>query len=74
VGDLLCSNPAGAPPAGRSWFSYVRYNRTFRKKEMLKILEDDPRLKRIDAIDAIPRLSEIGKEYAAENVKLKHLV
>ena len=54
VGDLLCSNPAGAPPAGRSWFSYVRYNRTFRKKEMLKILEDDPRLKRIDAVDAIP--------------------
>jgi len=74
VGDLLCSNPAGAPPAGRSWFSYVRYNRTFRKKEMLKILENDPRLKRIDAIDAIPRLSEIGKEYAEANVKLEHLV
>ena len=74
VGDLLCSNPAGAPPAGRSWFSYVRYNRTFRKKEMLKILEDDPRLKRIDAIDAIPRLCDLGKEYAEENVKIEHLV
>jgi predicted acylesterase/phospholipase RssA len=74
VGDLLCGNPAGAPPAGRSWFSYVRYNRTFRKKEMLKILENDPRLKRIDAIDAIPRLSEIGKEYAEANVKIEHLV
>jgi predicted acylesterase/phospholipase RssA len=74
VGDLLRGNPAGAPPAGRSWFSYVRYNRTFRKKEMLKILENDPRLKRIDAIDAIPRLSEIGKEYAEANVKIEHLV
>lgn len=74
VGDLLCGNPAGAPPAGRSWFSYVRYNRTFRKKEMIKILENDPRLKRIDAIDAIPRLSDIGKQYAEENVKLEHLV
>jgi uncharacterized protein len=74
VGDLLCCNPAGAPPAGRSWFSYVRYNRTFRKKEMLKILEDDPRLKRIDAVDAIPRLSELGKQYAEENVKLEHLI
>ncbi len=74
VGDLLCTNPAGAPPAGRSWFSYVRYNRTFRKKEMLKILEADPRLKRIDAVDAIPRLSDIGKQYAEENVKLEHLI
>jgi len=74
VGDLLCGNPAGAPPAGRSWFSYVRYNRTFRKKEMIKILENDPRLKRIDAVDAIPRLSDIGKQYAEENVKIEHLV
>jgi hypothetical protein len=74
VGDLLCGNPSGAPPAGRSWFSYVRYNRTFRKKEMIKILENDPRLKRIDAVDAIPRLSDIGKQYAEENVKIEHLV
>jgi hypothetical protein len=41
---------------------------------MLKILENDPRLKRIDAIDAIPRLSELGKEYAEANVKLEHLI
>jgi len=74
VGDLLYGNPAGAPPPGRSWFSYVRYNRTFRKKEMIKILENDPRLKRIDAVDAIPRLSDIGKQYAEENVKIEHLV
>jgi hypothetical protein len=52
----------------------VRYNRTFRKKEMMQILENNPDLKRIDAIDAIPRLSDIGQEYAEENVKIEHLV
>jgi hypothetical protein len=41
---------------------------------MIKILENDPRLKRIDAVDAIPRLSDIGKQYAEENVKIEHLV
>jgi predicted acylesterase/phospholipase RssA len=74
VGDLLAGNAAYSPPAGRSWFSYVRYNRTYRKKEMLQILKDDPSVKRIDAIGAIPRLSEIGKAYAAEHVRLEHLI
>jgi hypothetical protein len=74
VGDLLAANLAGAPPPGRSWFSYVRYNRTYRKKEMEQILQNDPRLKRIDAIDAIPRLSAIGEKYAEEHVKLEHLI
>lgn len=74
VGNLLAESLASTLPAGRSWFSYVRYNRTFRKKEMIQILEEDPDLKRIDAVDAIPRLSDIGKEYAEENVKIEHLV
>jgi hypothetical protein len=74
VGDLLFGNPESAPPPGRSWFSYVRYNRTCKKKEMLKILEDNPHLKRIDAADAIPRLRDIGEEYAEKNVKIEHLV
>jgi hypothetical protein len=74
VGNLLAGNSVSAPPPGRSWFGYVRYNRTFRKQEMLKILENDPTLKRIDAIAAIPRLSDIGKAYAEENVKIEHLV
>lgn len=74
VGDLLAGNLLSAPPPGRSWFSYVRYNRTYKKKEMAEILKDDPRLKRIDAIDAIPRLAEIGQAYAEANVKLEHLI
>jgi predicted acylesterase/phospholipase RssA len=74
VGNLLFQNPEGAPPSRPSWFSYVRYNRTYKKKEMEQILENNPRLKRIDAIDAIPRLGDIGKEYAEKNVKLEHLI
>ena len=74
VGNLLAGNVLSCPPPGRSWFSYVRYNRTFRKKEMIKILENDPALKRIDAVNAIPRLSDIGKQYAEENVRIEHLV
>ncbi len=74
VGDLLFGNAASAPPPGRSWFSYVRYNRTYKKREMEAILEHNPHLKRIDATDAIPRLREIGAQYAQENVNLSHLI
>ncbi len=74
VGNLLAGSLESTLPSARSWFSYVRYNRTFRKKEMLKILEDNPRLKDIDAVDAIPHLSAIGTAYAEENVKIEHLV
>jgi uncharacterized protein len=58
----------------RAWFSYVRYNRTYRATEMAKVLRENPRLARIDAIDAIPYLRDIGKSYADENVRLEHLV
>ena len=61
-------------PRPEPWFSYVRYNRTFKKKEMVQILENDPSLKRIDAVHAIPRLREIGRDYAQQNVKLEHLI
>jgi predicted acylesterase/phospholipase RssA len=74
VGNLLAGSLLSTLPSGRSWFSYVRYNRTFRKKEMMKILEDDPDLKEIDAIHAIPRLSDLGQDYAEKNVKIEHLV
>jgi predicted acylesterase/phospholipase RssA len=74
VGNLLADGLASTLPSSRSWFSYVRYNRTYRKKEMIQILENNPDLKRIDAVDAIPRLSALGKEYAEENVKIEHLI
>lgn len=70
VGDLL--NDAQVLP--RAWFSYVRYNRTYRKDEMAAILRDDPSLARIDAVKAVSRLREIGKAYAHDHVQLEHLI
>ena len=61
-------------PRPESWFSYVRYNRTFKKKEMQEILLKYVDLGRIDAVGAIPHLRAIGKAYAEENVKLEHLI
>jgi len=74
AGALHCGDPQSAPPRGRSWFSYVRYNRTYKKKEMAQILRENPHLSRIDAVDAIPHLRAIGQAYAEENVKLDHLI
>jgi hypothetical protein len=74
VGDLRVDNPLSAPPPGRSWFSYVRYNRTFKKDEMQQVLREHPDLARIDAVNAISRLMDIGKAYAKDNVKIEHLV
>jgi len=70
VGDLL-----GVPEVFlRAWFSYVRYNRTYKKKEMDELLSKEPQLAHIDAVKAIPKLREIGKRYAEENVRLEHLI
>jgi len=74
AGDLRFDNPLSAPPPGRSWFSYVRYNRTYKKKEMQEVLREHPDLASISAVGAIKRLTAIGKEYADENVKIEHLV
>jgi uncharacterized protein len=74
VGDLNVENPFSAPPPGRSWFSYVRYNHRYKKREMEDILRKHPRLARIDAVDAIPILCDIGREYADRNVKIEHLI
>ena len=74
AGDLLADNVESAPPPGRSWFSYVRYNRTYRKNELEKILREHPLLEQMDAVEAIPSLSRVGREYADEHVKLNHLI
>jgi len=74
AGDLHVDSPLSAPPSGRSWFSYVRYNRTYKKKEMQEVLREHPDLASISAVGAIKRLSAIGKQYAEENVKIEHLV
>lgn len=69
-----CEYPVWQPRPAKSWFSYVRYNRTYKKNELQKILREHPDLAKIDAIDAIPRLREIGQQYALDNVKLCHLI
>lgn len=66
--------PLWRPRPAESWFSYVRYNRSFKKKEMHEILSEYRDLARIDAVGAIPHLRRIGKEYAEANVKIEHLV
>jgi hypothetical protein len=74
VGDLHADNVESGPPPGRSWFSYVRYNRFYRKRELEKILREHPLLAKMDAVDAIPSLRRVGREYADVNVKLSHLI
>ena len=69
-----CSFPVWRPRPAESWFSYVRYNRTFKKAEMLEILNKYPNLARLDAVKGIPHLIEVGQKYAEEHVKLEHLV
>ena len=66
--------PVWRPRPAESWFSYVRYNRTFKKKEMQDILREHPDLARLDAVDGIQHLIDIGKAYAEATVKIEHLV
>jgi patatin-like phospholipase/acyl hydrolase len=65
IGDLV-----GIPLPGRSWFSYVRYDKTFEPE----VLRAHPNLAKLDAIKAIPVLEELGRAYAEECVKLEHLI
>jgi predicted acylesterase/phospholipase RssA len=60
---------------GPAWFSYVRYNPTYRREgDLDKMLKKYPRLSEISAVDTIPILHDIGREYAEQTVKLEHLV
>jgi hypothetical protein len=64
----------GAALAGRNWFSYVRYNQSYMGKAADDLLRERPQLARLDAIEAIPALREIGRAYAEEHVRIEHLV
>ena len=60
---------------GPGWFSYVRYNPTYRRQDDLdKMLKKYPRLSEIAAVDTIPILQDIGRDYAEHTVKLEHLI
>jgi len=69
-----CKYPVWRPRPAQSWFGYVRYNYTFKKEKMWNLLREHPRIARLDAVDEIDTLRQIGKEYAQDNVKLEHLV
>jgi hypothetical protein len=68
VGNLTnCELP------GREWFSYVRYNKTYKAVALEEVLRKSPDLARLDAVHAIPMLREVGQAYATEHVRLEHL-
>jgi len=69
VGDLV-----GMPLPGKNWFSYVRYNKSYGTEMLRQLLLKHRNLSRLDAIQAIPALQELGRTYADEHVKLEHLV
>jgi uncharacterized protein len=64
----------GVALPGRSWFSYVRYNKSFLGRESEELLRQNPQLSGIDAVTAIPALREIGRAYAQEHVRIEHLI
>jgi uncharacterized protein len=68
-GDLV-----GTQLPGSRWFSYVRYNKTYDAAALAKLVAIDSQLSKLDAVQAIPFLSETGKAYADESVKIEHLI
>jgi uncharacterized protein len=69
IGDLIEESLPGP-----KLFSYVRYNKSYKGKEAEAIALFDPDLAKLDAVQMIPRLREIGRAYAEENVRLEHLI
>jgi uncharacterized protein len=68
IGDLV-----GVPLPGDRWFSYVRYNKSFKAEELEELLRTDRRLAQLDAVQSIPMLRTLGQSYAQKNIKLEHL-
>jgi predicted acylesterase/phospholipase RssA len=69
IGDLV-----GLPVQQSKWFSYVRYNQSFLGKEAEDILAKASNLSKLDAIQAIPLLRELGRTYATNHMKVEHLI
>ena len=72
--DSEIGNLEGLALPGRSWFSYVRYNKSYMGKVAEEFIEKNPQLAQIDAIHALPLLREIGRAYAEEHVRIEHLI
>lgn len=69
IGDLVHANIPG-----QRLFGYIRYNKSFKREEVVEFLRSRQHLTQIDAIRAIPILRSIGQSYAQDHVKLEHLV
>jgi hypothetical protein len=68
VRDLI-----GLELPGRKWFSYVRYNHSFLGKEAEAMLAKSANVAKLDAVEAIPVLREMGREYA-KKILIEHLI
>jgi len=72
--DSEIGNLEGVALPGRSWFSYVRYNRSYMGQAAEELLQQNPQLAQVDAVHAVPLLREIGRTYAQEHVRIEHLI
>lgn len=72
--DSEIGNLEGAALPGRSWFSYVRYNKSYMGKAAEELMQKTPELAELDAVHAVPALREVGHRYAEEHVRIEHLV
>ncbi len=64
----------GVALPGRSWFSYVRYNKSYLGREWEEMMRQNAQLAGLDAVKAVPALREIGRAYAQEHVRIEHLI
>jgi patatin-like phospholipase/acyl hydrolase len=62
------------PLPGERWWSYVRYNASYREEKAKEMLLKYPKISALDAVHSIPMLQEVGKEYADEHVRVEHLL
>jgi hypothetical protein len=72
--DSEIGNLEGCSLPGRDWFSYVRYNKSYLGKAVEEVLQLNADVAKIDAVQAMPLLLEIGREYAKEHVRIEHLI
>jgi uncharacterized protein len=72
--DSEIGNLEGTALPGRSWFSYVRYNKSYMGKAAEELMQKTPELAELDAVHAIPLLREVGRAYAEEHVRIEHLI
>lgn len=73
IGDLSVKSLGGKFPM-QKWFSYVRYNKSYLGKEAEELIAKQSLLPKLDAVEAIPILRDLGRAYAEENVKIEHLI